>query len=311
MSADRPALWGSRRWRDALGRRGSKTLSRDALHAVVLDNVEPVIDAGSNSPGCFKHGGGGLATSRILLRVDGEQSFALDVLPSNSPSSCSPSGRDRSSRISNSSDANAADVATICAAVDNLPLAIELAAARIRVLSPRRDCRAGSTTRCRCWSTARGIDPSGSARFAPLSRGAPSSSSGMSVRLLQRLGVFRSGFALDAVVDQRGSGRWRRPPGFGALVDGSLIQEHDRGSRAWFTMLATVGEYAREQLIARGELARCEERHAEFYLQMTAAAGAEIAGLGRKRGCLGSATKGAKSGGGRVPPRASSMGRRR
>lgn len=71
-----------------------------------------------------------------------------------------------------------------------------------------------------------------------------------------------------------------------ALVDGSLIQEHDRGPRAWFTMLATVREYAREQLSNTNELARCEERHATFYVRLAAVAGAELIGPSRKRGCL-------------------------
>ena len=137
----------------------------------------------------------------------------------------------------------------------------------------------GSTSRSRCWSTARGIDQSDSVRSARRSSGALNSSSPMSALLLQRLGVFQSGFALDAVEwinEDLAAGDALQS--LSALVDGSLIQEHDRGSRAWFTMLATVGEYAREQLITRNELARLQECHATFYSQLTATAGAEIIG---------------------------------
>ena len=58
----------------------------------------------------------------------------------------------------------------------------------------------------------------------------------------------------------------------GALVDGSLVREQDRGSRAWFTMLATVREYGRDRLAERGRLAESQERHADFYVELATAA---------------------------------------
>jgi hypothetical protein len=60
----------------------------------------------------------------------------------------------------------------------------------------------------------------------------------------------------------------------GALVDGSLIREQDRGSRAWFTMLATVREYGRDRLAERGRLAESLQRHADFYVDLATAADA-------------------------------------
>ena len=60
----------------------------------------------------------------------------------------------------------------------------------------------------------------------------------------------------------------------GALVDGSLVREQDRGSRAWFTMLATVREYGRDRLAERGLLAESQERHADFYVGLAVAADA-------------------------------------
>ena len=75
--------------------------------------------------------------------------------------------------------------------------------------------------------------------------------------LLLRLGVFRAGFGLDAVEWMAdGLGGEDAVEALGALVDGSLVREQDRGSRAWFTMLATVREYGRDLLAERGRAGR-------------------------------------------------------
>jgi predicted ATPase len=252
---------------------------RDAHMLLVLDNVEQVVDAAPQLARLLANTDVSLlATSRILLRVDGEQGMPLDVLP---PKAAIELFVERARSIKPDfelSDANATHVATICEALDNLPLAIELAAARIRLLSPSEIADRlhdslpllvdGARDRPERQRTLRATIEWSAQLLSPDERA-----------LLQRLGVFRSGFALDAVEwmskDLTGGDALRS---LGALVDGSLVQEHDRGSRAWFTMLATVGEFAREQLIAQGKLAFCEKRHAEFYSQLTARAGVEIIG---------------------------------
>ena len=278
---------------------------------LVLDNVEQVVDAATRTARLVSNTDVTmLATSRILLRVDGEQSLALGALPSSSAIELFAE-RARSVKPDfELRDANAADVARICAAVDSLPLAIELAAARIRVLSPAEIADRlhhslpllvdGARDRPERQRTLRATIEWSAQLLLPDER-----------TLLQRLGVFRSGFALDAVEwINEGLADGDALQSLSALVDGSLIQEHDRGSRAWFTMLATVGEYAREQLIASGELARFEERHAAFYSQLTATAGAEIIGPRQEAWLSRLTDEGSEhAGGGRVPPRQSSMGR--
>ena len=95
--------------------------------------------------------------------------------------------------------------------------------------------------------------------------------------LLLRLGVFRAGFGLDAaewMVD--GLDGVDVVDALAALVDGSLVREQDRGERAWFTMLATVREYGREQLEQRGDLGEMEERHARFYAALAEASGRSV-----------------------------------
>ena len=89
--------------------------------------------------------------------------------------------------------------------------------------------------------------------------------------------MFRAGFGLDAA-------EWMAEDldgvdvvdALAALVDGSLVREQDRGERAWFTMLATVREYGREQLEQRGDLGEMEERHARFYAALAEASGRSV-----------------------------------
>lgn len=246
---------------------------------LLLDNVEHVVDAAPLIARLVANTDiATLVTSRIVLRVDGEQSLALGALPSSSAIELFAE-RARSVKPDfELQDANASDVARICAAVDSLPLAIELAAARIRVLSPSEIADRlhqslpllvdGARDRPERQRTLRATIEWSTQLLLPDERS-----------LLHRLGVFQSGFALDAVEwinEDLAAGDALQS--LSALVDGSLIQEHDRGSRAWFTMLATVGKYAREQLITRNELGRFQEKHAAFYSQLTATAGAEIIG---------------------------------
>ena len=134
-------------------------------------------------------------------------------------------------------------VAAIAAALENVPLALELAAARVRVLTPA--------------AIVERLDHAlqllvGGARDRPERQRALRATIDWSTRLLTvrngtyaSAGVFRSGFGLDAV-------EWmcedldaaNTVDLLAALVDSSLVQSATWGSRAWFTMLDTVREYA-------------------------------------------------------------------
>ena len=76
--------------------------------------------------------------------------------------------------------------------------------------------------------------------------------------LLTRLGVFACSFSLDAVEaiaeDVEGAGVLTD---LGALVDGSLVRQQDRGDRARFMLLSTVHEYVSAELDARPDAQRC------------------------------------------------------
>ena len=236
---------------------------------LVLDNVEQVVEA---APALAALLGATevsvLATSRILLRVTGEQSIELGPLP---PEAAVDLLVERARAVKPDfelTDANAAQVAAICTALDCAPLALELAAARLRVLTPaaleeRLDHALPLLT--------------GGARDLPERQRTLRATIDWSAQLLReeerdlllRLGVFRSGFGLDAAEWMTdGLGDVDAMDALGALIDGSLVREQDRGERAWYTMLATVREYGRERLDERGILTATEERHARFYVAL-------------------------------------------
>jgi len=169
---------------------------------------------------------------------------------------------------------NASTVAQICARLDGIPLALELAAARVRALTveqiaARLDDRfhlltGGSRAVLPRQQTLRSaVDWS----YALLSE--PEQA------LLRRLAVFAGGFTLDAAErigrDQGGVGS--EPPQadlldlLTGLVDKSLIQVEpgDDGQRR-FRLLETLRQYGHEKLVAHGEVALARDRHRDYFL---------------------------------------------
>ncbi|MCR2763350.1 DUF4062 domain-containing protein [Microbacterium sp. zg.B48] len=256
-----------------------QTALGDRRMLLILDNAEQVIGAAPELARLASNTAVSvLVTSRTLLRVDGEQNLALGSLPSTAAIELFAERARAVKPDFEISDSNASHVAKICQAVDNLPLAIELAAARVRVLSPSEIADRlqhtlpllveGARDRPERQQTLRSTIDWSAELLRPDQHA-----------LLLRLGVFRSGFALDAAEWINGEEAESSTLDLlTALIDGSLVQEHDRGDRTWFTMLATVREYARDNLTALDQFAQYSDRHAEFYIRLAAAAGAEIIG---------------------------------
>jgi predicted ATPase/DNA-binding winged helix-turn-helix (wHTH) protein len=164
---------------------------------------------------------------------------------------------------------NAAVVTEICARLDGLPLAIELAAARIKVLSP-------SSMLTRLASRLQLL--TGGARDLPQRqqtlRAAMDWSydllSAAEQKLFRRLSVFVGGCNLEgveAVCDTKGDLDLDRLDGMASMVDKSLAQqvEHANGESR-FVMLETIREYALEKLEASGEKALTKRSHAAYCL---------------------------------------------
>jgi predicted ATPase len=175
---------------------------------------------------------------------------------------------------------NAQAIAEICQHLDGLPLALELAAARTNVLTPEallarlehrlpllvhgaRDVpeRQQTLRNTIAWSYDL-LDESDKALF-------------------RRLAVLIGGFTLEAVeavcvFDTAGTSSSAQADGDGEvleqlaqLLDKSLVQaQQGRGGEPRFTMLETIHEYATEQLVASGEAAALQERHADYFLRL-------------------------------------------
>lgn len=241
---------------------------------LVLDNVEQVIAAAPRLSALLVESAASvLATSRILLRVRGEQIVPLGPLPSREAGELFVERAHAVKPDFELTDDNAREVIAICWALDNVPLALELAAARLRVMTPTALIERLDRALPLLVGGARDLPERQRTLRATIEWSAQLLSDGER-ELLLRLGVFRAGFGLDAVewmsdgldgVDAVGA--------LGALVDGSLLREQDRGPRAWFTMLATVREYGRDRLAEQGRLAEAQERHARFYVELATAAG--------------------------------------
>ena len=155
-------------------------------------------------------------------------------------------------------NANAPAVAEICARLDGLPLAIELAAARIRLLPPEAMLPRLGARPGRCSPAARATSRPGSRRCAAPSPGATTCLPETEQRLFRRLSVF-----VGRLHARRRRGASATPTadlgvdvldGIGSLVEQSLVQSDERlDGEPRFRMLETIREYGLEQLRASGE----------------------------------------------------------
>lgn len=254
----------------------------DANLLLVLDNFEhllPAADLVSDivlSAPLVKI----LVTSRTLLRVSGEQAFPVPPLglpDSGVPVSLAVAMESpavnvfamRAASVAPSfaiSEATAPMVADICRRLDGLPLAIELAAARIGTLSlPALRDRLDRSLPLLTGG------PRNAPRRHQTMRDAISWSYGLldenEQAVFRRLGVFTGGFTLDAV-EIVGSGGPLQPPVLeivGSLVEKSLLQQVMSATKEpRFTLLETVRAFALEQLEASGELAEVRRLHADW-----------------------------------------------
>ena len=259
---------------------GLVALIGDAESLLLLDNLEQVVDAAPDLAALVKRCPALriVATSRTALRVAGEQEYPLSPLPLPPPSEngsvedllAYPSvalfvERARSAKTAFAlTPANAVAVAAVCARLDGLPLALELAAARLRLLSPEAllerldhalDVLASAQRDLpeRQRTLRATIDWSHSLLDEP------------ERRVLRRLSTFVGGCSVEdaeAVCAEPGGSCLDQ---LESLVDKALVQVDGSGDR--LRLLQTVGEFAREQLDAAHEAPEVALRHARRYAQ--------------------------------------------
>ena len=278
---------------------------RDQEMLVVLDNLEHIASGAAElvvalltCPRLTL-----LGTSRVPLHVRGEQQFPVLPLATPDLDQLGPRTRDMVSVLSSYPAVtffversraarpdfvltvdNAAAVAEICARLDGLPLAIELAAAHSRMFSPQV-MLAQLADLPMLMSGLRDLP----ARQQTLRRTMDWSYSLLSAdeqKLLARLAVFRGGCTLDAIAAVCCDGASKEPgrpspviSGLESLRDKSLIQYQERiEDVSRFTLLETIREYTTERLEQSGELEVIRAQHAAYYLALAEQAAAEMSG---------------------------------
>jgi len=264
---------------DQPGRSTVDTLTRflaDRQMLVVLDNCEHLLDASAALVNALLGAAAGLtllATSREPIGVPGEVSWRVPSLSLADEAIELFTDRARRARPDFSlSDDNAATVGEICARLDGLPLAIELAAARVRALSPSeildslhdrfRLLTGGARTAVRRQQTLRASVDWSHALLTQPER-----------VLFRRLAVFLGGFDFDAAQTVASSGgveRFQVLDLLTLLVDKSLVVADDSGGRTRYRLLETVRQYALEKLGESGEANSLRARHRDHYTAMAA-----------------------------------------
>lgn len=214
-----------------------------------------------------------LTTSREQLGVPGELTWRVPSLPLADEAVELFADRARRARPNFIVDEhNTALVVEICARLDGMPLAIELAAARIRALSLRqildslhdrfRLLTGGARTAVRRQQTLRASVDWSHALLTEPERA-----------LLRRLAVFAGGFDLEsaqAVGADSEVERYQLMDQLGLLVDKSLVIADETATGMRYRLLETVRQYAQEKLGESGEADAVRTRHRDYY---TATAG--------------------------------------
>jgi non-specific serine/threonine protein kinase len=209
-----------------------------------------------------------LATSRAPLRMRGEQLLPVPPLAQAEAIALFAQHARAADPDFTVTEENADLVAELCARLDGLPLALELAAVRLRLLSPRALLALLSD---------RLTLLTGGARDAPARQRTLRDTIAWSHDLLDPatqalfrwLAVFPGGFDLGSAVAVAGDHVVTILDGLGALVDQSLLRQAEGPDRTpRFEMLETVREYGLEQLEASGEAEAIRRQHAAFVLDL-------------------------------------------
>ena len=226
-----------------------------------------------------------LATSRTPLHVAGEHEFGVTPLPVSSSepvlgeAAAAPAVQlfvDRAAAVGTSlvlGESVGQTVAEICRKLDGLPLAIELAAARTRVLPPEalldrleRRLELLTSGPADLPQRQRTMRDSIAWSYDLLGEGEQ--------RLFRALSTFRGGAGIDAV---------EAVDGGGALDRLAVLSEHGLVRTRWtplgeprYEMLETIAEFAREQLDNADERESVRERHAEYFASFAANVGPRL-----------------------------------
>lgn len=262
---------------------------------LLLDNFEQVAEAAqlvtamlSSSPHLKV-----FVTSRSALRLTGEQEYAILPLPPPDPNQpAEPEELCRNPAVTlflhraravnpafTIREDNAQAVAEICARLDGLPLAIELAAARLKIVTPAAMLARFGNTLDLLTCGQRDLPARQQTLRTTIDWSHELLTAGEQT-LFRRLAVFPTGCTLEsaeAVTNARRDLALTVLDGISSLVDKNLLQRNDQESgETRFTMLQTIREYALEQLTASGEGEFTRRAHAAYCIVLAEEGAAQI-----------------------------------
>ena len=267
------------------------TVIGDRRVLLVLDNLEQVLDAAGDIASLVSRCPAlqVIATSRAPLKIGAESEFVLPPLELPEEHATLDAMRacpsvalflQRAEKVKRGftlTAANVADIAAICRQLDGLPLALELAAARVRILEP--------VALLQRLDHALDLLTSGD-RDLPLRQRTLRATISWSYslldaaeqRLLRRLSVFHEGWTLEAMeqVCYADDDRHRALDELDSLVEKGLVRVVGSGER--YALLETIRAFAAEQLHAGGEVSVIRHAHADYFLAFASRVEADIKG---------------------------------
>lgn len=265
------------------------TVLADKRWLLVLDNFEHVTPAAALVSTLLANGRdvSFLVTSRVPLRIAGEREYVVGPLQTEASSGDPQDAEavnlfiDRALAVRPDlvlDDGALAAIVEITDAVDGIPLAIELAAARVRVLPP--------TALIQRMGSLLDLSSSGSSALEPrlqtlrnAIRWSYDLLTPSQQQLLEDVSVFRGGATLDAIEAVAGTGRgyWEWLADLEALVSHSLLTRVDNTQTSRFGVYEVIREFASERLVAEERSEDVAERHLAWCLDLAErAAGALV-----------------------------------
>ncbi|MEV0880894.1 BTAD domain-containing putative transcriptional regulator [Micromonospora echinofusca] len=307
--ADRPTLQGlvdrvaaELDVRAPTGARSCVERLADALHdrrlLLVLDNCEHVVDDAAELVRRMLGGLPGLrvlTTSQEPLGVAGEQVWVVPPLALPEPGADhDPARLFRYGAVElftlraragaagfTIGPENAADVAAVCRRLDGIPLALELAATRVRAMGIRQ-LAAGLDDRFGLLASGRRSEPARQQTLRAMIDWSWELLSGPERALLRRLAVHADGCTLTAAREVCAGGEVdpaQVPDLLARLIDRSLLVPADQPDGPRYRLLESVAAYCLEQLSEAGELAEVRARHAEWYTALAEQADERLRGV--------------------------------
>jgi predicted ATPase/class 3 adenylate cyclase len=235
---------------------------------LILDNCEHLVEASAQIANQLLQACPNLkiiASSREALGIDGETVYRVPSLPDNEATRLFVERATKTDSRFKLTAHNASAIAQICSRLDGIPLAIELAAARVKLFTPeqiaeRLDDRfklltGGIRTALPRQQTLRAlIDWS----YQTLNE--------TEQRALRQLAVFSGGWSFDgaeAVISQD-----EAMEGLLGLVNKSLVNVEEQEGESRYRFLETIRQYATEKLVESGEAVAARDRHLDYVLNL-------------------------------------------